>query len=357
MRSAYRVPVSDESDVYQGDGAGYHDETAGVFNASAAAASDGPSQFGGSISSRMHAAGEQGWRDKWFLLAFLVHLIGVLPLHLRTQHPLPPFASLCPLPHPPPSPLSSQLIAVAGVYGPTLTAAIRNNYDAQTAARDGSNDKFSEPGNRGFAQVIGILSVAAIIGAVSSALWLRLMQRLQGQVVKYSLIGNAVVVAAAVIATFAAGVWQLGLVFLFYLAVLGIWCYFIRARIPMAEATLTAASRSLLDNHGPIVVAYFMAFLLLLFSAFWAFTFTAVFFAANAQEVQPLPPNYNPNDPSTYPNTQSEPVTSGMKAAYVFLIFSMYWTSQVLANISHGQSRHTPRTSPASPGPPPSVYC
>ena len=172
-----------------------------------------------------------------------------------------------------------------------------------------------------FGQIIAILSVAAIIGAFFAAIWLRLMPRIEGKVVKYSLIGNAIIVVVAMVVTFAVGVIPLGVVLLIYIVILAVWCYYIRDRIPMAEATLQAASRSLLDNHGPIVVAYAMAVALILFSAFWAFTFTAVFFQAHSVTVGP-PTAQNPNG-----TRQGNEPSAGMKAAFVFLIFSFYWSS------------------------------
>jgi hypothetical protein len=188
------------------------------------------------------------------------------------------------------------------------------------------NPDYGGPG-----QVIGILAVAALIGALFSAVWLRLMQRLQGRVVKASLIGNAAIVAVTVIVSLTNGAWPLAVLLLIYIGILGVWCWFIRSRIPMAEATLAAASRSLLDNHGPIVVVYLMAVLLLLFSSFWAFTFAAVFFEANTVTAVP-----DPNYPGQY-LYQPNPTTPAMKVAFTFLIFSFYWTSQVFTNISHGQ--------------------
>ena len=62
--SQYRVPESDAAEdggaLYE-DGV-YSDESANFASPSSAAA--GGDQFSGSISSKMHAAGEQGWRDK-----------------------------------------------------------------------------------------------------------------------------------------------------------------------------------------------------------------------------------------------------------------------------------------------------
>ena len=287
------MPSSDADGDVRYDEDGIQDENAGVFDASSSSSSgpsDSATQFSGSISSRMNAAGEAGMRDVWFLVAFVAHLVG--------------------------------LIAVAGVFGPAMVRDLENRSGNSGSATT------ANPGNSAFGQVIGILSVAALIGALFAAVWLRAIQRLQGRVVKYSLVGNAVIVVVALIAAFASGVWPLGVVFLVYIVILGVWCYSIRSRIPMAEATLAAASRSLLDNSGPIVVAYGTAVLLLLFSAFWAFTFTSVFWAANT---------VSPQSPGTgvQPTEQTDPVSPGMKAAFVFLIFSLYWTAQVLANISH----------------------
>jgi hypothetical protein len=76
--SAYSVPSSESSDLYDdGVESSYQDERVGVINGSSSAASDAPTEFSGSISSRMHAAGESGMRDKWFLVAFIAHFIGV----------------------------------------------------------------------------------------------------------------------------------------------------------------------------------------------------------------------------------------------------------------------------------------
>ena len=134
----------------------------------------------------------------------------------------------------------------------------------------------------------------------------------------------------------------------------------------MTTLTLCAVYQSLLDSPGPIFVAFFMSFIMLLWFTFWAFTvsqqlhilqrvllppsvlscsletysavvvvaavlcqFTATYVVAYASHVV-----VNVEDPNK-PEWVSEPFTSTEKFAIAFLVFSLYWTSQVFRNISH----------------------
>ena len=145
---------------------------------------------------------------QWFAVAFLGHWVG--------------------------------LIAIAGTYGPGFVSLVNQNLTVAHST-DNTRTLTADEQNQ-VSSVIGILCVAAIIGSVFAALFLWLMKRAQGRVVKLSLALNLLLDGVATVVCFAVGAVPLGVIFIVYFVILCVWAYMVRKRIPFAEAVLTAAS-------------------------------------------------------------------------------------------------------------------
>ena len=96
--------------------------------------------------------------------------------------------------------------------------------------------------------VSGMLVVSAVVGSVFSALWFKCIQWMRGRVVLVSVATNVALSLACAILYFSTN--QAGAAVPFIIAVVWIliWITWNRHRIPLAEATLAAASKSLSDN-------------------------------------------------------------------------------------------------------------
>ena len=66
-------PIAAGGETYQN---AEYAEDAAVFDSDSAGGGGG-----GSTGTKMQAAGEAGWRDVWFLVAFIAHIIGVRHRH------------------------------------------------------------------------------------------------------------------------------------------------------------------------------------------------------------------------------------------------------------------------------------
>ena len=335
---------------------------------------------------------------QWFAAAFLAHWVG--------------------------------LIAVAGVYGPQFVSLVNQTISNMPPPQsgpgggyppgynqtgDGDHQLQSSSQQAEFKAVIGILCVSAIIGAVGAGLFLWLMKKVPGRVVKLSLILNLLVDGVALAICFALGATPVAIVLLVYFVILCIWSFAVRNRIPFAEAVLTAASHvttkrihthkqeqpvhfccatvahrasdlclrdvcsaapvaarqsgshprvvpnvlhhpalvRLLGVHGqrntphalvdsttsycPSWLDSHHSRLLVLFArrrlTSVAHQFTSTY--AVAYSVHMVPVQTNPGTPSPEYTMESEPFTAAEKLAIAFLIFSLYWTSQVFRNVSH----------------------
>ena len=94
----------------------------------------------------------------------------------------------------------------------------------------------------------GMLFVAAVIGGVFSALWFKCIQWAQGRVVLMSVVVNVILSLVISIMYFAIGLSGFAVPFLIWTIWCIIWIIWVKARIPLAEATLSAATKSLADN-------------------------------------------------------------------------------------------------------------
>ena len=147
---------------------------------------------------------------QWFAVAFLGHWVG--------------------------------LIAIASVYGPKFVTLVTQVISQPPPNQTSGPTLDTTTQEQQYKSVIAILCVAAIIGAAGAGVFLWIMKRAQGRVVKASLALNLLIDGIALIVCFALGATPVAIIFLVYFVILCIWSWVVRNRIPFAEAVLTAAS-------------------------------------------------------------------------------------------------------------------
>lgn len=213
--------------------------------------------------------GPNEWRDKGFAIFFFVHLVGVV------------------------------IVTIA--YGKHATDNKETTTTNNGTTTTTTNNDVKWDGR----QVLGIMTVSAIVGALFSFLWLAVMKRYASIIIKVSLTLSIVFYGIATIAFFAAGLVGGGIICLILTVLTVVYFYFVRRRIPFTNAMITACAQTIQDNYGPVYVVFFITIAQFAWLIFWVFTTAG---ASNAGVTQLL---------------------------LIFLIFSFYWTQQVLSNISH----------------------
>jgi hypothetical protein len=215
-----------------------------------------------------------GWRDKWFVLAFLIHAIGI--------------------------------IIIAGVYGGDL---VHSSSD---------NGVSVDTDNSDFAAIIGLCVVAAIVGTISAVVWLGILRRHAEGMIKLSIIVNVILVLICCVISFAIGLFVTAVIYIIYLLIIAWWYYSVRSRIPFSESIIRSSIEALYDNNGSFYVSYLISFVQLVWLAFWSFTFASALYAANSV------------DAYGYSNG-----SSASKFSAFYCVFSLYWTAQTFRNVSH----------------------
>jgi len=126
--------------------------------------------------------------------------------------------------------------------------------------------------------------------------------------------------------SFAQGIVILGV--LFMICTLINWCYYraVQSRIPFAAANLKVACKAVREHFSVLLVSY----LTIIKSTAWMFTWLLVCSAAWSKY----------GDSSTDTTTNDDPYSdntsdNGFGTAAFFLLISLYWTQEVLKNITH----------------------
>ena len=232
-------------------------------------------QLGGSSLAKMEGgAASTGLRDKWWILLFLLHLVFIF--------------------------------VVEGVYGSRYMSYANSISTRNTPNSDGNSEA---------KMIIGMLCTAAVVGTLFAALWLKVMSCVKGKVVVVSVVANVLLSIAAAGWWFAQGIAFYGVLQLVWAGFLTFWTWWHRDRIPLAEATLYASSRSIQSAWGPFVVTYVVAAFNVVWTINWGFTIGCVVLCKW--------------------NAQLTSNQSFESAAITILIFSYYWTGQVTRNIVH----------------------
>jgi len=234
------------------------------------------------------AANNGGYRDIGFLVAFVLHLV--------------------------------VMIILAGVHGPKL---VRDMHDDPPAPTTGDEPRETSDGT-----MIGLLVVSAVIGVVFSIGWLSVMQRFADRIIHLCLLANVGLAVLGGILALAYGQILMGVVYLLMAGLMGLYYYFVRARIPFATAILHSSVQAIKENSGPVWVIYGLALVQIAWLALWAFIFTAVYHAAQrvVTEVDPVTGNvyqYRVNN------------SSGLQFLQAYCVLSLYWTCETLRGIGH----------------------
>lgn len=227
------------------------------------------------------------YRDKTWMIAFYIHIFG--------------------------------MFAIAILLGKDLIKAIRND---STGTTWNMGDLKSG---------MGVMVVAAVTGTLFGFFWMKMMRTCKMINLLYIYLGFTIL---STLALFTISM-TTGLIGVFFLAITLFWFYCVRSRIPFSEAILKAATQSLTDHNGAISVSFVLAFVQVIWVAFWFFTTMAVFYRMNPPDEQVK--------------------SSGTTMFFYFLLLvSLYWTSEVVKNVGHVTTAGTVASwwlIPASPSP------
>lgn len=108
---------------------------------------------------------------------------------------------------------------------------------------------------------------------------------------------------------------QISIFFIISLIMFGMWFCLVRDRIHFTEVILKSATQSLHDRSATIFVAFLVAFLEIIWIIIWSFSAMSIY-------------AYNPGE-----NFRDQ---VSMSSVFFFLLFvSLFWTFEVLKNVSH----------------------
>jgi hypothetical protein len=195
------------------------------------------------------------------------------------------------------------MFVLCGVYAPKMLNDKQDYEDPNGAHID--------------TEAIAVFVTAAAVGCVFSAIWLEIMKKFAGTLIKTCLIITNVFLGITVLICFIYNQIELAVCYVIFMLFSLLYFYLVRRRIPFAQEILSASCSAITEYTGPIWVTYIVAFFQIGWFAFWAFTFVSVLYAGNRI------------DPKT---GESSGVNNGV---VFFLLVSLYWTGQVLMNIGH----------------------
>lgn len=226
------------------------------------------------------------YNDKWFIVAFGVHLLFMLIL--------------------------------AFVYGPWMIS------DSDQNLTNGSNENDLGSPN-GFFMII--LFLAANFGIVISLYWLNVITRYSTQIIHISLTACVILaIVGFIVALTSANPWMAAF-FIIAGVLMCVYYYYIRARIPFAVAILEASVASLKKHRGLIYLAYGLSVVNIAFVVLWSFIVAAVIHAGEKVITVDNP------DGSYYQYRAGQ--SAGLQFIQFMCVFSLYWTCQTIKNIGH----------------------
>jgi len=148
--------------------------------------------------------------------------------------------------------------------------------------------------------------ILAGIGVGTGFMWMLAMKRCAADIIRAMLYTNLVLWALMTIIYFVGGMLGPAIVALIFTVLFGIYVYYVRPRIPLAAAMVNIAIKIIDDNNSTVALQLIIAALQVVWILWWG----AVMFA--------------------YAALYGE---GGI--VFVGLLIVLYWTLQVLANISH----------------------
>jgi len=151
-----------------------------------------------------------------------------------------------------------------------------------------------------------IILACALIGAVFGMIWMQILQRYSGYIIKMMLWINLVLLVVGMILNFVIGQVFGGIAFLILLIIFGLYMYAVWGRIPFATVLLGIATTIIQSYSGTILLALGILCVQILWILWWSATTAAYMSQSNS---------------------------SG--GIIFLLLISFYWTLEVLKNISH----------------------
>lgn len=167
-----------------------------------------------SLGNKLNYAEPTGWRDMWFVVAFVAHIVGML------------------------------IIAI--VYGRDMMRDLNTTEPTPTVGND--------PQDTSDGMMIGCLIAAAAVGVAFSLFWLAVMQRYASQIIHICLVANIVVAVGAAIISLAVGQIVMGVLYIIMAAIMALYYYMVRGRIPFATAVLWSAVQAVVSIHTRTLV-------------------------------------------------------------------------------------------------------
>jgi hypothetical protein len=210
------------------------------------------------------------------------------------------------------------LIAVPVLLGTThhYNDNYEHNHPQNTTHHNSTSSDSEDPINfdlnffDSLSRVLLVIFSGAAASLIFAMSYIQAMKRYARQMIIGTLIMTITMWVILGIVFFMEGIIIAGIIMLFIAAIFGLIWFSWRSRIPFAQALLETISHVLGAYPAPTYVSYLSLFVLLGFSALWAVTATeGVKYS-----------NYN---------------GSGATVLLVFLIFSYYWTTQMIKNVVH----------------------
>ncbi|KAI8055007.1 plasma-membrane choline transporter-domain-containing protein [Syncephalis plumigaleata] len=181
-------------------------------------------------------------------------------------------------------------------------------------------------------QLVVMMAVAAVIAFVLSMLYLLAMQRFAGPMIKITFILSILLyfVMAAILFIQKSPIGAIILVILGFLNMLMFWLW--RSRIPFATVMLETVCSVTRKYGGTIGVSIGGLILQMAWIFLWLITAVGVFGLFDNQRTSCTTRVINGKQQQV---CRQGDLSGGAYAVFVFCLFSLYWTSQVLSNIIH----------------------
>ncbi|KAL6078468.1 pH nine-sensitive protein 1 [Balamuthia mandrillaris] len=196
------------------------------------------------------------------------------------------------------------LLIMFGVFGGGMYTTITNKGAVEEDDRIIHNE-FEDKGT--FLRLLGVSGLCVLLATALSAVWVVLYRYIPKALIVCSLVFTFLLFVSYAISAFAYGSWIAGAILLAFSLFVGLAYLSWRRRIPFAVEMLKTASSLISQFPATVTIAYIALFFQIVWIFFWATTAVMV--------------------------QQYSQAATGVLS--VFLLFSFYWTSQVIKNVVH----------------------
>ncbi|KAI8821083.1 plasma-membrane choline transporter-domain-containing protein [Fimicolochytrium jonesii] len=160
----------------------------------------------------------------------------------------------------------------------------------------------------------GILAAIVGSGAVLTVLYFMAMQKFAGALIKISMVFNVVILVALAVYYFSAGILSAAIIWLLMAALSAYFFWSWRSRIPLAKIILETVTTVTTQFPGTLVAGFIGLVLVTAFNALWVATFAGMM---------------------QFFNDKNPPSNALRYVAIVFLLFALYYVTQVISNTVH----------------------